>query len=111
MALGYLGDSGGDTWNGYLTVITDAFNEKPLLTTVQVNGWGDPLDTSSGCGYNRCGGFGDFNDIIIDQHGRAWFGHAHNVGGEIGIFGTMAIGPSLRDVPIQSMPLGGPLTL
>ena len=40
VALGYLGDSGGDTWNGYLTAITDAFNEKPLLTTVQVNGWG-----------------------------------------------------------------------
>ncbi|MBE48667.1 MAG: hypothetical protein CMB04_02500, partial [Euryarchaeota archaeon] len=59
----------------------------------------------------RCGGFGDFNDIIIDQHGRAWFGLAHNVGGEIGIFGTMAIGPTLRDMPLATLPIGGPSTL
>ncbi|MBL11689.1 MAG: hypothetical protein CMB46_02625, partial [Euryarchaeota archaeon] len=43
VALGYLGDSGGDTWNGYLTVISDAFSPMPLMTTVQVNAWGDPL--------------------------------------------------------------------
>ena len=112
VALGYLGDSGGDTWNGYLTVISDAFSPMPLMTTVQVNAWGDPLDTSEDCGFNRCGGFGDFNDIIIDQHGRAWFGLAHNVGGEIGIFGTMAIGPSLRgNGTLAEIPLGGPGTL
>ena len=111
VALAYLGDSGGDTWNGYITVITDAFSDVPLLTTVQVNEWGDPLDTSSGCGYNRCGGFGDFNDIAIDQHGRVWFGHAHNVGGEVGIFGTMAVGPTLRDEALDPMPLGGQDTL
>ena len=69
------------------------------------------MDTSSGCGYNRCGGFGDFNDIAIDQHGRVWFGHAHNVGGEIGIYGTMAVGPTLRDEPLAPMPPGGPVTL
>ena len=112
VALGYLGDSGGDTWNGYLTVISDAFSLMPLMTTVQVNAWGDPLDTTADCGFNRCGGFGDFNDIIIDQYGRAWFGLAHNVGGEIGIFGTMTIGPSLRgNETLEELPLGGPGTL
>ena len=40
----------------------------------------------------RGGGFGDFNDIIVDQHGRVWFGLAHNVAGEIGIFGTLPRG-------------------
>ena len=112
VALGYLGDSGGDTWNGYLTVISDAFSLMPLMTTVQVNAWGDPLDTTADCGFNRCGGFGDFNDIIIDQYGRAWFGLAHTVGGEIGIFGTMTIGPSLRgDGTLIDLPAGGPGTL
>jgi len=112
VALGYLGDSGGDTWNGYLTVISDAFSTMPLMTTVQVNAWGDPLDTTADCGFNRCGGFGDFNDIIIDQYGRVWFGLAHNVGGEIGIFGTMTIGPSLRgNGTLTELPPGGPSTL
>jgi hypothetical protein len=112
VALGYLGDSGGDTWNGYLTVISDVFGPMPLMTTVQVNAWGDPLDTTADCGFNRCGGFGDFNDIIIDQYGRPWFGLAHNVGGEIGIFGTMAAGPSLRgNGTLTELPLGGSGTL
>ena len=112
VALGYLGDSGGDTWNGYLTVISDVFGPMPLMTTVQVNAWGDPLDTTADCGFNRCGGFGDFNDIIIDQYGRPWFGLAHNVGGEIGIFGTMTSEPSLRgNGTLAELPLGGPGTL
>ena len=112
VALGYLGDSGGDTWNGYLTVISDAFSPMPLMTTVQVNAWGDPLDTSADCGYNRCGGFGDFNDIVIDQYGRAGCGLAHNVGGEICIFGTMAVGPSLLgNGTLPELPVGGPSTL
>ena len=54
----------------------------------------------------------DFNDIIIDQYGRAWFGLAHNVGGEIGIFGAMTIGPSLRgNGTLDEIPPGGPGTL
>ena len=111
VAFGYIGDSGGNNWNGYLTVVTDAFNENPLFTTVQVNDFEDPLDISAGCGYNRCGGFGDFNDIIIDQYGRPWFGLAHNVAGEIGIFGTMTVGPSLRDNPLIELPIGGPSSI
>ena len=56
-----------------------------MITTVQPNEHDDPLENNfQACGYERCGGFGDFNDIIVDQHGRVWFGLAHNVAGEIG---------------------------
>ncbi|MBJ09642.1 MAG: hypothetical protein CMB63_06515 [Euryarchaeota archaeon] len=114
VAMGYIGTfDDGATWNGYLSVITDVFAEQPLITTVQLNGFDDPLeDAKSDCGYDRCGGFGDFNDIIIDQHGRVWFGLAHNVAGELGIFGTLAKGPNLRGMgPLPDMPLGGNSTL
>ncbi|MAJ18333.1 MAG: hypothetical protein CMA06_00645 [Euryarchaeota archaeon] len=112
VALAYLGDSGNNTWNGYISIITDAFSDNPLITTVQLNEFGDPLDTTADCGYNRCGGFGDFIDILVDQHGRPWFGLSHNIVDE-GIFGTIAIGPSLRGplAPLPEMPLGGPSTL
>ena len=112
VAFAYLGDSGNNTWNGYISIITDAFSDNPLITTVQLNEFGDPLDTTADCGYNRCGGFGDFIDILVDQHGRPWFGLSHNIVDE-GIFGTIAIGPSLRGplAPLPEMPLGGSSTL
>ena len=69
VAFAYLGDTGGDTWNGYISVMTDSFSEMPLITTVQVNDFGDPLSLEAECGYNRCGGFGDFIDILVDSHG------------------------------------------
>ncbi|MAB36015.1 MAG: hypothetical protein CL975_01655 [Euryarchaeota archaeon] len=111
VAFAYIGDSGGDNWNGYIGMITDAFSSMPLITTVQVNGMDDPLDTTADCGYNRCGGFGDFIDILVDAHGRPWFGLSHNLVDQ-GIYGTISIGPSLRaGVPLQAMPIGGPSTL
>ena len=112
VAFAYLGDSGGNTWNGYISVMTDAFSPMPLITTTQVNNFGDPLDTTVDCGYNRCGGFGDFIDILIDQHGRPWFGLSHNIVDQ-GIYGTMMMGPSLRDatVPLNPLPEGGFSTL
>ena len=113
VAFGYLGDSGGDTWNGYLTILTDAFGENPLFTTVQINDVGDPLDTTTDCGYNRCGGFGDFLDMGVDQYGRPWWSLSHNEGGDIGIFATITNGPSLREdiAGLKPMPPGGPQTL
>jgi hypothetical protein len=111
VAFAYIGDSGGDNWNGYIGMITDAFSPMPLITTVQVNEVGDPLDTTADCGFNRCGGFGDFIDILVDAHGRPWFGLSHNIVDQ-GIYGTIAIGPSLRaGVTVQEMPIGGPSTL
>ena len=115
-AMGYIGTTnGGSTWNGYMTVITDSFNENPLLTTVVVNLPDDPLENAKeDCGYDRCGGFGDFIDIVVAADGRPWFGLAHNPAGEIGIFGTFAEGPSLRDDAVTALPplpLGGAVTL
>ena len=113
VAFGYLGDSGGDNWNGYITILTDAFGDSPLFTTVQINDIGDPLDTTTDCGYNRCGGFGDFLDMAVDQYGRPWWSLAHNEGGEVGIFATITNGPSLRGEmeTLSPMPEGGPQTL
>jgi len=112
VAFGYVGDSGNNTWNGYMTVITDAFNENPLMTTVQINEPGNPLDTEDGCGYNRCGGLGDFLDMSVDQYGRPWFGLSHNIA-DIGIFATISEGAALRgsDGNLSVMPAGGQETL
>lgn len=115
VAFGYVGEAGGDdeTWNAYLTYATDAFNETPLLTTVQLNGLDDPIDTEPDCGYNRCGGLGDFLDIRVDAYGRTWFSLSHNLA-DIGIFGTIHLGPSLRGqsmTMLATMPAGGPTTL
>ena len=118
VALGYIGTTndadGNSTWNGYLTVMTDSFSQYPLITSTAVNAIDDPLDSQKDdCGYDRCGGFGDFIDIVIDESGRPWFGLSHNDAGDIGIFATTAEGPSLRGetVPLQLLPLGGPITL
>ncbi len=112
VAFGYVGDSGGDTWNAYLTIVTDAFGEAPLFTTTQINQPGDPIDTEAGCGYNRCGGLGDFLDMAVDQHGRPWFGLSHNLQ-DIGIYATTTEGPTLRGEmgELSAMPAGGPDTL
>ena len=119
--MGYIGTTnGGTTWNGYMTVITDSFNENPLLTTVVVNLPDDPLENAKeDCSYDRCGGFGDFIDIVVGPDGRPWFGLAHNPSTEsendgTGIFGTFTEGPSLRGDDITALPplpLGGPATL
>ncbi len=115
VAFGYVGETEGadEIWNAYLTYATDAFNETPLLTTVQLNGDDDPIDTVTDCGYNRCGGLGDFLDIRVDAYGRTWFALSHNIA-DIGIFATFDIGPSLRGETISMltpMPAGGPQTL
>ena len=116
VALGYIGTTnGGATWNGYLSVMTDAFAPTPLITTIMVNAPDDPLENAKeDCGYDRCGGFGDFIDIIVGPDGRPWLGLAHNPAGEIGIFGTFAEGPSLRGntaAALTPLPQGGPGTL
>ena len=113
VAFGYVGNSGEDNWNGYLTYATDAFNQTPLFTTVQVNGLEDPLDLTVDCGYNRCGGWGDFLDIRVDAYGRVWWALSHNIADQ-GIFATINIGPSLVNETIEMMPrmvAGGQQTL
>ncbi|MBT92414.1 MAG: hypothetical protein CMA61_01240 [Euryarchaeota archaeon] len=97
-------------WGGYMAVMTDAFAEHPLITSVAVNLASDPLDITSDCGNVRCGGFGDFIDVEIDDEGRPWIALAHNAGGfEEAIIGTFISGPALygelRALP--ELPLGG----
>ena len=93
-------------------MVTDAFGDAPLFTTVQINAPGDPIDLEAGCGYNRCGGLGDFLDMSVDQYGRPWFSLSHNLQ-DIGIFATLTEGPMLRGNigPLSGMPAGGPETL
>jgi hypothetical protein len=114
VAVGYIGQSGNGSWNGYMSIMTDAFNENPLITTVAVNAPEDPLDTTEDCGYRRCGGFGDFIDLVIDLDGRPWIALANNPADEVGIFGTISEGPSLRGDTLEMLlPIlpGGSATL
>ena len=94
-------------------IITDAFVDNPLITTVAVNHPMDPLDITDDCGNVRCGGFGDFIDIEIDDEGRPWIALAHNVLGEIGIVGTMVTGPTLVGnlTQLPRLEYGGPDTI
>jgi hypothetical protein len=95
-------------------VITDAFNETPLITTVQVNAPEDPLDNASPtCGYERCGGFGDFIDMQIDAYGRPWLSLSHNPSGDTGIMGTLMTGPTLVGnlSDLAMLPEGGAQTI
>ncbi len=116
-AFGYVGakmnENGETNWHAYITTVTDAFSENPLFTTTQITADDDPLDDVDDCGYNRCGGLGDFLDMRIDAQGRVWFALAHNLGGEIGILGSLTEGPSLRGTlePLPPIPAGGPDTL
>ena len=113
VAFGYIGQHGNGTWNGYLGMLTDAFANNTLITTVAVNAPDDPLDDTDDCGYRRCGGFGDFIDVIIDLEGRPWIALANNPNGEIGIIGTNSEGPALRGdlMPLAPLIPGGPVTL
>jgi hypothetical protein len=81
---------------------------------VQVNTNDDPLDSASPtCGYERCGGFGDFIDMQIDAYGRPWLALSHNPNGDTGIFGTLTNGPTLFGslTSLTVIPDGGPQTL
>ena len=105
---GYDGNDDDMAWSGYIGYSIDALNATPLIATVAVNGPDDPLDQGRPCGAIRCGGFGDFIDIVIDAEGRAWAAMAHNGHDNIGLAATVAEGPSLRGEGwLPPLPLGG----
>ena len=124
VVIGYIGEmndvaennttSGGVGWGGYMAVMTDAFAEVPLITSVAVNLPNDPLDVTGDCGNVRCGGFGDFIDVEIDDEGRPWIALAHNAAGfEEAIIGTFTNGPALYGelMSLPELPIGGNSTL
>ena len=89
-----------------MAIMTDAFAENPLITSVAVNLPEDPLDITSDCGNVRCGGFGDFIDVEFDDFGRPWIALAHNAAGtEEAVIGTLMTGPSLYGEVVQLPPL------
>ena len=94
------------TWNGYMTVTTDALAKRPRFVTASMNDPGDPFVRGT-CGPIRCKAVYDFIDVVIDRHGVPWAayvdiciqqcaeGGTDNMGNE-GVLGTMTNAPSLR---------------
>jgi hypothetical protein len=60
------------TWNGYMTVTTNALAENPVFYSATVNDPSDPLKRGI-CGPGRCGGeVLDFIDVTIAPSGQVW---------------------------------------
>jgi len=66
-------DYGRATWNGYITMSTDALSANPTFVTVTANDRHDPL-LRGACGPDRCAApFNwDFDDAVIGPDGRPW---------------------------------------
>ena len=121
VVIGYIGEvndvetnASNSGWSGYMAIMTDSFANNPLITSVAVNSPDDPLDITSDCGNVRCGGFGDFIDVEIDDEGRPWIALSHNAAGfDEAIIGTLTEGPSLYGdlMDLEMLPAGGPTTL
>ena len=60
------------TWNGYMTVTTNALDQDPTFYSTTVNDKKDPLKRGT-CGPGRCGlQILDFIDIVIAPDGEVW---------------------------------------
>ncbi len=99
---------GDEPWHAYLVAVTGAATE-PVFHAAQVTPPGDPLVRGL-CGAWRCDadGIGDFNDVVIDENGRAWASFVdvchddcaqsdgfENEGNEV-LAGVLLEGPRLR---------------
>jgi hypothetical protein len=62
--------SNNQTWNGYLTRISDPLSRVPTLTSVQMNSDADPL-LRGACEQTKCGPEYDFIDVVMAGH-DAW---------------------------------------
>ncbi len=100
---------GEDTWNGYIGIWSNG-----TITTVKVND--DPLARGI-CGGTRCQGVGDFIDITMAPDGRPWAAFVDvchdacisgetgaNEGGNLGVAGTLDVGPSLLGGGLNALP-------
>jgi hypothetical protein len=59
------------TWNGYMTVVPDASDPRPLIYTASVNDPADPF-LKGACDAVRCGAEFDFIDVVAAPDGTAW---------------------------------------
>jgi len=64
------------TWNGYLSIATNATDPEPVVQTTAADGPGNAIARGV-CGGTRCqaddnAGLGDFIDVVIDDEGRPW---------------------------------------
>ncbi|MGH2806640.1 MAG: sialidase family protein [Actinomycetota bacterium] len=59
-------------WNAFLTVIEEPLDDNPVLYSATVNDPSEPLFVGE-CGPDpiRCG-WGDFQDVVIDNRGSVW---------------------------------------
>ncbi len=79
------------TWNGYVTMTTDAFSSDPLFYTASVNRPNDPLKRNN-CGPGRCGTvIYDFLDVVIGPDGIPYTA-----------FVDACNGPCVKDTPSDS---------
>jgi hypothetical protein len=92
------------TWNGYITLTTNALDDEPVFYSASVNNPDDQLREGK-CGPVRCNAVGDFIDIQVGPNGQPWaaFSDACSDGvcydtqqGE-GIAATLVDGPNLYE--------------
>ncbi len=100
-------DYGDTTWNGYITISTNALNKRPVFLTTTANDLKDPLLKGS-CGPGRCTATGifDFIDIVISPDGHIWAPYVDECilicvtggprMGKEGVVATLAGAPRLR---------------
>lgn len=96
------GDTDQMTWNGYITMTTNALATKPVFYSATINDPKDPLWIGH-CGPDpiRCG-WGDFFDVVVSPKGEPWsvtvdlcnMGDCSGAGE--GVIGRLIGGPSLR---------------
>ncbi|MEA2433546.1 MAG: hypothetical protein QOG54_1003 [Actinomycetota bacterium] len=95
------------TWNGYMTLVSNALSDEPLFYTSTVNDKNDPLIRQH-CGPGRCAAVYDFIDVVIGPDGTPWGAFvdgctaicatakgASNMGSDA-IVGHLVGGPSLK---------------
>jgi hypothetical protein len=95
------------TWNGYMTVSTNALSKSPVFYSATVNDKKDPIKRGR-CGPGRCGTtVYDFIDLVIAPDGQVWSAwvdacttvcvdpRATSDGGNDGVVGTLT-GINLR---------------
>lgn len=85
----------GATWNGYITMTTDALGKRPIFYSAPVNDREKPFVTGR-CGPGRCQAVLDFIDVVIGPDGTPWGAFIDGVNGGEGVVGRLVGGPRLR---------------